>query len=282
MLKQLDTLIGFVVVMAVVSLLITVITQVVSTLLGLRGKHLADALEAMIHKIDPTINDRIQGSAKELAKWILIHPVLSDSVLSMRANAWDGIPLVAWVRERMRVACAVRPDELFQVLQDVAGVLPDKALAKQEIAQEDADNASIALQEPAIRIEIQKNAQKNADLKDEEAKKARDRAVGAAASAEKITDLVAREEASKDAARQLFAAREAAKIATQAREVAEKAAGAVKDDSKAKQFALEAAMRAAAVRLLAALYLPATASPTASSPDPATHAVVAGGNVNAG
>jgi hypothetical protein len=107
MLKQLDTVIGFVVVISLVSLMITIITQMVSSLLGLRGKNLADALEAMIHKIDPKIGEQ----AKALIDQVLTRPVISDSILSMRKN-WP----IAWKR-----ATAIRPDELIQILQEIAG-----------------------------------------------------------------------------------------------------------------------------------------------------------------
>gem|GEM_PF-6066594 len=56
----------------------------VSTVLGRRGKYLADALETMIHRMDATITDkchklteRLSGKievAKELSKWMLTHP----------------------------------------------------------------------------------------------------------------------------------------------------------------------------------------------------------------
>jgi hypothetical protein len=75
MLRQLDTLIGFVVVMSIVSLMITIITQIVSSALGLRGQNLADALEAMIHKIDPEIGQHI---ANGLVNEVLTRPVISD------------------------------------------------------------------------------------------------------------------------------------------------------------------------------------------------------------
>src|SRR5437588_8756164 len=141
MLNQLDTLIGFAVVMAVVSLLITIVTQMVSAGLGLRGKYLAAALEAMIHKIDPTINEQVQGLGKQLSQWILTHPILSDSILPMGANGWDDIPLLGWFRRRWRIASAIRPDELFQVLQDIGAIKPEKALAKLHLAQQAADKA---------------------------------------------------------------------------------------------------------------------------------------------
>ena len=111
MLKQLDTLIGFAVVMSVVSLLITIITQIVSSLLGLRGKNLADALEAMAHKIDPKIDEQVKGLAMKLADRVLTHPVISDSSLSM-ARSWP----TAWKR-----ASAIRPNELLEILEHLAG-----------------------------------------------------------------------------------------------------------------------------------------------------------------
>jgi hypothetical protein len=110
MLKHFDTLIGFVVVMSLVSVLITITTQVVSAVLGLRGRNLADALEAMLHKIDPQINDRLEGGAKKLADAILTRPVISDSVLSM-SKKWP----ISWKR-----ASAIRPDELLHILRDIA------------------------------------------------------------------------------------------------------------------------------------------------------------------
>lgn len=111
MLKQLDVLIGFSVVMLVASLLITIITQMISAALGLRGRNLADALEAMMHKIDPQIGDKVKDLGKQLADKALTCPVISDSTLSM-ARQW---PMV-WKR-----ASAIRPDELLEVLRDIAG-----------------------------------------------------------------------------------------------------------------------------------------------------------------
>jgi len=105
MLKQLDILIGLSVVMLVVSLFITIITQIVSSLLGLRGSNLADALVAMIHKIDPNIETEL---AKKLADAVLIHPAVSDSTGHMKWWFWPE----AWKR-----ASAVRPEELLDVFK---------------------------------------------------------------------------------------------------------------------------------------------------------------------
>jgi hypothetical protein len=110
MLQQLDTVIGLAVVMLVVSLLITIITQFFSCLLGLRGSNLSDALEVMIGKIDPDMDGKVAGLAKKLADQVLTHPAVSDSVLSMAKN-WP----LAWKR-----ASAIRPEELLDVLHRIA------------------------------------------------------------------------------------------------------------------------------------------------------------------
>jgi hypothetical protein len=259
MLNQLDTLIGFAVVMAVVSLLITIVTQMVSAALGLRGKYLADALETMIHKIDPTITDKVHNLGKQLSKWILMHPVLSDSILPMNPKWLDEIPGIAWLRNRWRIASAIRPDEFFQVLQDIAGVSPDKALAKQETAQQAAELANKALKEPDTWKKIVDSAVQNRDLAKsaaDEAKKTAIDAIEAAAKVDATTDATKKQAAAKDASEKVLAAQEVARIATQAAEIAENAGDAAIDVAKAKEFALQAAMRAAAVKLLIALYVP--------------------------
>lgn len=57
MLKQLDTLIGFAVVMSVVSMLIMAVTQAISSALALRGKNLVDALEPLFLKYAPELRN---------------------------------------------------------------------------------------------------------------------------------------------------------------------------------------------------------------------------------
>ncbi len=114
MLRQLDTLIGFAGVMSVISLLITIITQCVSSLLGLRGRNLADALEAMLHKLDPQLNAQVTGLGKTLADYILTHSAVSDSILSM-SGRWP----VSWKR-----ASAIRPHELLAGLEQLSGQTP--------------------------------------------------------------------------------------------------------------------------------------------------------------
>src|SRR5882672_6419258 len=141
MLKELDTLIGFVVVMSVVSLLITIITQMVSSFLGLRGRNLADALEAMIHQIDPQIDRKIREA---LLNRVLTRPIISDSMLSMSEKIWDKVPLLSALRAGWKQASAIRPDELLAILTDIAGVTPDRASAQLAAAQQAATDAKTA------------------------------------------------------------------------------------------------------------------------------------------
>jgi hypothetical protein len=76
MLSTLDTVIAFAVIMTVLSLLITIIVQMVSAAFSLRGKNLANALALTFQTIDPTIG----GQAYSLAAQILRDPIFSDSV----------------------------------------------------------------------------------------------------------------------------------------------------------------------------------------------------------
>ena len=76
MLNTLDTVIAFAVIMTILSLLITIVVQMVSTTLSLRGKNLATALALTFQTIDPKIGE----FAHSLAAQILRDPIFSDSI----------------------------------------------------------------------------------------------------------------------------------------------------------------------------------------------------------
>src|SRR5262245_3918993 len=76
MLNTLDTVIAFAVIMTVLSLLITILVQMVSTALSLRGKNLANALALTFQTIDLQIGE----DAHSLAAQILRDPIFSDSI----------------------------------------------------------------------------------------------------------------------------------------------------------------------------------------------------------
>src|ERR1700745_4001570 len=77
MLNTLDTIIAFAVIMTVLSLLITIVVQMVSAALSMRGKNLANALALTFQTIDPKIGEH----AHSLAAQILRDPIFSDSIL---------------------------------------------------------------------------------------------------------------------------------------------------------------------------------------------------------
>src|SRR5437899_4342875 len=76
MLNTIDIAIAFAVIMTVLSLLITIVVQMVSTAFSLRGKNLANALALTFQTIDPKIGEH----AHSLAAQILRDPIFSDSV----------------------------------------------------------------------------------------------------------------------------------------------------------------------------------------------------------
>jgi hypothetical protein len=180
MLNTLDTVIAFAVIMTVLSLLITLVVQMVSATLSLRGKNLANALALTFQTIDPSIGKY----AHSLAAQILRDPIFSDSVwqhktrrsldenaqkfiaaqrklrdANMRrpddpnradainkataelkaATAAVTIPKVTPNREKpwgfwtppwggaMEIATAIRPGEIYRVLQEIRDMSPEEA-----------------------------------------------------------------------------------------------------------------------------------------------------------
>ncbi len=75
MLKTIDVLIGLAVVMLLMSMIVTVITQVVTNLLNSRGKHLWQGVADILQQISPDMKRPI---AEELAGAVLSHPLIRD------------------------------------------------------------------------------------------------------------------------------------------------------------------------------------------------------------
>ncbi len=110
-LEHVDTIIAFVVILAGVSLLITVLTQMISDFLGLRGSNLLRGITALLRTVYPQLDQ--EGAAK-IAKAALIHPLISDSILSNY-----GFTPIGW-----RLATAIRRDELVGILKQFAQTTP--------------------------------------------------------------------------------------------------------------------------------------------------------------
>ena len=92
-----DTALGFAAVMLMLSMLITILVQMVGTGLNLRGNNLRWGVQRLIEKVIPDY----RKDAKTLADKVLTHDALSHTL--------------------GRYAVAIRPDELMLVLKDFAG-----------------------------------------------------------------------------------------------------------------------------------------------------------------
>jgi hypothetical protein len=100
MLEQVDTAIGFVSVMLLLSMIITVVVQAISGLLDLRGQNLVWGLGNLFQQISP---EAAQKAANELAKAVASHPSLTSTP-----------------KGGLYKAKAIRPDELLMVLQKLS------------------------------------------------------------------------------------------------------------------------------------------------------------------
>jgi hypothetical protein len=92
MFQHLDIVIAFVVVMLVASLFITAATQVVVSLLGLRGANLRRSLVDLFETAGPSHEAR--HWAKEIARRVLRHPAISDSIFSRVSLRVDQVPFI--------------------------------------------------------------------------------------------------------------------------------------------------------------------------------------------
>jgi hypothetical protein len=146
-LAHLDTLIAFTVVMLGVSLIITVLTQTVSALLGLRGTNLLWGTKTVFKTIDPELEAHAES--------ILTHPIISDSLWSRFCGVLKDIPLVGRMARRWTLATAIRSGEIVSMLTAraqhlrAAGGEANLAAASRIDAALEASDASTARQ---IRI----------------------------------------------------------------------------------------------------------------------------------
>ena len=105
-LDRIDTLIGFATVMLGISLMITIINQMIASLLGHRATYLLAGVKDLLETLDPALKEHVD----EIAKNILSHKLISDSFFAHSKFA----PL------RWRLATSIRPEELTKVLSLVA------------------------------------------------------------------------------------------------------------------------------------------------------------------
>lgn len=93
MLQNLDIILAFVLLMLLVSLLITAATQVVVSLLGLRGANLRRGLVDLFETVCP--GQEARRWAKEIARRVLRHPAISDSIFAHLRLRADRLPFIS-------------------------------------------------------------------------------------------------------------------------------------------------------------------------------------------
>ena len=92
MFQHFDTVIAFTVLMLVASLFITAATQLVVSLLGLRGANLRRSLVDLFETACP--DQEARRWAKEIARRVLRHPTISDSIFSRFSLRVDQVPFI--------------------------------------------------------------------------------------------------------------------------------------------------------------------------------------------
>src|SRR3989440_4821644 len=92
MFQHFDTVIAFAFLMLVASLFITAATQLVVSLLGLRGANLRRSLVDLFETACP--DQEAKRWAKEIARRVLRHPAISDSVFSRFCLRADRLPFI--------------------------------------------------------------------------------------------------------------------------------------------------------------------------------------------
>src|SRR5436190_14155380 len=97
MLNTIDTIIAFAVIMTILSLLITVVVQMISAALSLRGKNLANALALTFQMIDPKIGDHAHSLAAQ---------ILRDPISVTRSGGRRIVPRLFRMRKRK---CSLMP-----------------------------------------------------------------------------------------------------------------------------------------------------------------------------
>jgi hypothetical protein len=75
MLKSIDALLGFSLVMLVASMSVTVLTGIWTALVNTRGVHLRDGLASLLRQIDPQFS---AGDAKTVMDHVLTHPLIAE------------------------------------------------------------------------------------------------------------------------------------------------------------------------------------------------------------
>jgi len=121
MFDRLDTLVAFATVMLGASLLITILNQMVASLLGHRAMYLLDGIKDLLETLDPTLGPHLEKIAND----VLTHKLASDSIFVRIAKA----PM------RWKLAGTIKPEELAKLLELVSAGKPYAANIQAILAQ---------------------------------------------------------------------------------------------------------------------------------------------------
>jgi hypothetical protein len=128
MLDQLNTAIGFVSVMLLLSMVITVVVQAISALLDLRGHNLVWGLATLFNQIAPE-------AAKKIGKGLkLVPPGVNTAAQELAKAVASHSALNTTATGGLFKAKAIRVDELLAVLQEIA-TEPDAVKGLSDAAQ---------------------------------------------------------------------------------------------------------------------------------------------------
>ncbi|HLJ26070.1 MAG TPA: hypothetical protein VKY85_05125 [Candidatus Angelobacter sp.] len=106
MLDRLDTLVAFATVMLGISLLITILNQMIASLLGHRATYLKDGIKDLLETLDPALAPNVEKIVDD----VMTHKLASDSVFAHQA----------WAPTRWKLASSIRPEELAKLLNLVS------------------------------------------------------------------------------------------------------------------------------------------------------------------
>ena len=137
MLKSIDVLIGLTVVMLIVSMAVTMLTQAITSAVQSRGKHLREGIAQLLERVDPGISGELRT---QIAHAVLMHPLIRGS---------SGLGTV------------IHREELIGILLDIAaGTAPAEPMLKEVLFKslqrngiEDPEKAMQSIRGAALEIE---------------------------------------------------------------------------------------------------------------------------------
>jgi hypothetical protein len=102
MLERIDIIIAFATVLLGVSLLITILNQMIASLLGHRATYLKDGIKDLLATLDPSLGPDLETIAND----VLTNKLASDSIFVHQR----------WAPQRWKMASTIRPEELTKLL----------------------------------------------------------------------------------------------------------------------------------------------------------------------